>query len=71
MFWLMMAMVVIVAGLLAFRRRRNYESTDAEPWRASLSRDDEPLDMDEARRAEEEWLQEEGWSDSDDDEAWR
>ena len=50
-------------------RRRSYESVEDEPWRASLD-EDEPLDLDEIERAEEEFYEDEGWS-GDDDEGWR
>lgn len=71
MFWMLLAILVIAAFILALSRRRRYESTEDEPWRASL-RDDEPLDMEAARQAEEEWLADSGWQDEDDNaEQWR
>ncbi len=68
MFWLMLALLVVVGALLALSRRRSYESVEEEPWRASLTEEDEPLDMDEVRRAEEEFLAD-SWEE--DEEPWR
>jgi len=70
MLWVLMAVLVLVAGLSLMRRRAAYESMEDEPWRASLQADDEPLDLDEIRRAEEEWLADEPWSEAA-DEDWR
>jgi hypothetical protein len=56
MFWMMMALLLLFAGVSLLGRRRRYESVEEEPWRASLD-DDEPLDVEEARRAEEEFLE--------------
>jgi hypothetical protein len=70
MLWLMMALLVVVAAMAVLRRKQRYGTTQDEPWRASLD-DDEPLDMDEIRREEEEWLKSSGWDDPSDDEAWR
>jgi hypothetical protein len=55
MFWIVMALLLVAAGIGMAGRRRRYESVEEEPWRASLD-DDEPLDVDAARRAEEEFL---------------
>jgi len=55
MFWIVMALLLVAAGIAMVGRRRRYESVEDEPWRASLERD-EPLDVDAARRAEEEFL---------------
>jgi hypothetical protein len=55
MFWIVMALLVVAAGIGMAGRSRRYESVQEEPWRASLD-DDEPLDVDAARRAEEEFL---------------
>jgi hypothetical protein len=63
MFWIFLAVLVITAGLLVMGRRRRYESVEDEPWRASLAESEEPLDMDEIRRAEDEWLEEAEWED--------
>jgi hypothetical protein len=71
MFWIFLTILVVLAFFVAASRRRRYESVEEEPWRASLE-DDEPLDWDAARKAEDEWLSEESWnSDGDDGEAWR
>jgi hypothetical protein len=70
MFWLMLAVLVILGAAAAMARRRRYEAVDTEPWRASLREDDEPLDLDEARRAEEEFLASD-WQEREDDEEWR
>jgi hypothetical protein len=56
MLWIAFATVVLLGGIAAMRRRRDYESVEAEPWRASLD-EDEPLDLEEIRKAEEEWLE--------------
>jgi hypothetical protein len=69
MLWFLMALIVIVAGLTMLRRKRLYESVEDEPWRRSLA--DEPLDIEEIRREEEEWLKSSEWDGSSDDEAWR
>lgn len=69
MLWIILALVAVLAGAAAMTRRRSYESVEDEPWRASLD-EDEPLDLDEIERAEEEFYEDEGWS-GDDDEGWR
>lgn len=68
MLWLVLAILVIVGAAVAFTRHRRYESIEDEPWRASLD-EDEPLDLDQARRAEEEFLADE-WQ-GEEDEPWR
>lgn len=68
MFWMAMALLLVAAGIGLTSRRRRYESVEEEPWRASLE-EDEPLDMDEARRAEEEFLAGEPIDEA--DEPWR
>jgi hypothetical protein len=68
MLWAFMALLVLVGGMAMFRRRRVYESPADEPWRASLADDDEPLDLEEIRRAEDEWLERDGWDGGPDDE---
>lgn len=59
MFWLAMAILVVVAAVLVARRRADAEgrALREEPWRASLQddSDDEGFDADELRRAEREW----------------
>ncbi|HET7275536.1 MAG TPA: hypothetical protein VFI91_10275 [Longimicrobiaceae bacterium] len=65
MFWLILSVLAIIAAAVIGLRRRRYTGMEDEPWRASLG-DDEPLDMDEIRKAEEEWND---W-DSDEDEPW-
>lgn len=67
--WAVLAILAVLGGLAAWSRRRGYESVEDEPWRASL--DDEPLDMEEARRAEDEFLQGEAWQPDEEDEPWR
>lgn len=67
MIWFMLAIVTIGAFVV---RRRAANLFEGEAWRVSLE-DDEPLDVEEARQAEEEWLQESGWEDYEDDESWR
>ena len=71
MFWILMAVLVLLGAALVFRRRGRYESPREEPWRSSLEPSDEPLDIEEIRRAEDEWLQEDGWRDPPEDESWR
>jgi hypothetical protein len=70
MLWLLLAMLVILGFFAAMTRRRRYESVEEEPWRASLG-DDEPLDWEAARQAEEEWLQENTRDGDEEDEPWR
>jgi hypothetical protein len=68
-FWLALVALLVIGFFAALSRRRRYETVEDEPWRASLD-DDEPLDMDAAREAEEEWL-EQSWDEDDGGEAWR
>jgi hypothetical protein len=71
MFWILIAVLAVIGFFAIASRRRRYESVEDEPWRASLQ-DDEPLDWDAARQAEEEWLAEEEWeTGSEDNEPWR
>ena len=74
MFWVLMALLVVAAGVLL--RGRGRTVVEDEPWRASLDEgDDEPLDMEEIRRAEDEWLAEESaaesWREDEGEEDWR
>jgi hypothetical protein len=74
-FWLILSVLALAGGAAMLQRRRAYESPDAEPWRRSLG-EDEPLDLEAIRRAEEEFLaaEESGWSEDDEadgDEPWR
>lgn len=68
--WLFLAVLVLVAAIVGTARRRRYESVEDEPWRASLE-EDEPLDMERARRAEEEFLRDHWESETEDAEPWR
>ncbi|MBA4159403.1 MAG: hypothetical protein H0X65_18305 [Gemmatimonadetes bacterium] len=72
MFWLLLTILLVIAGVIALSRRRNYRAREVEdePWRASLD-EDEPLDLDAAREAEERWLAEEWEEDDAEDEPWR
>jgi|GEM_PF-2716512 len=75
MFWLTLTILTVIAFFAVMKRRRRYESVEDEPWRASLG-DEEPLDWDAAREAEDELLRERDWQSDDDDvdaggEAWR
>lgn len=67
MLWALLAILVIVAGIMA--KSRKVEPTEA--WRESLEADDEPLDIEAIREAEEEWNEDSSWIDEDDDEVWR
>ena len=70
---LILAALLVVAVAIILLRGPRRHTLDDEPWRASLRErdDDEPLDMDEIRRAEEEWGAEgESWDDGEDDEPW-
>ncbi len=71
MFWILTAVLVALGALLVLSRRRRYDSPGEEPWRAALESDDEPLDVEEIRKAEEEWLQDDGWSEPPEDDSWR
>lgn len=70
MFWLFLTVLVVIGGLLMMRRRAEFVAAESEPWRASLG-DDEPLDIEEIRRAEKEWLESSEWEDLPEDESWR
>jgi hypothetical protein len=70
---LILASLLAVAVAVVLLRGPRRQPLDDEPWRASLREpeDDEPLDMEEIRRAEEEWGADgESW-DGNDDEPWR
>jgi hypothetical protein len=70
MLWLLMALFVIVGGVMMLRRKAEFVTGEDEPWRQSL-REDEPLDIDEIRRVEEEWSETAEWEDLPEDESWR
>ena len=74
MIWALLTLLFLIAAGTALARRRRYDPADAEPWRASLEREDDELDMEEARLAEEAFLASE-WDDADGDddehEPWR
>jgi hypothetical protein len=72
MLWLFLTLIAVVGGLLALRRKRFYAAAEmeAEPWRASLTEEDEPLDLDEIRKAEEEWSESGDWENTIEDEPW-
>jgi len=72
MMGLLFAVLLIVAILVVMRRGRAPASHQEEPWRASLREEvDEPLDLEEIRRAEEEWEAEGGLDWEEEDESWR
>lgn len=78
MIWALLTFLFLAAAVTALARRRSYEPPidEDEPWRASLAHDDdeeEALDMDEARLAEEAFLASDWEDDADDDESepWR
>jgi hypothetical protein len=73
MLGLLFAVLLVIAVLVAARRRRDPVEDAAEPWRASLREldDDEPLDIEEIRRAEAEWAAESTFDWEEDDESWR
>ncbi len=68
MFWLILTALVIVAGF-ALRKKRGSYAVEREPWDAEPSPED-PLDIEEIRRAEAEWEAEEDWEDPPEEE-WR
>jgi hypothetical protein len=71
MLWILMALLVLIGAAAAMRRRRSYEAGgEDEPWRASLGDSSDELDLDAIREAEEEWLEEEPWDESEGEE-WR
>jgi len=63
--FLLLSLVVLVGGVVALGRRKRDSAWDArlerEPWAASLQEedDDEPLDEDEIRAAEDAFWEEE------------
>lgn len=68
-FWLILTILALVAGFAAVRRR-SPASIEREPWEADPA-DDEPLDMEEIRRAEAEWEAEQDWEGPSEEEEWR
>jgi hypothetical protein len=68
--FVLLTLVVLVGGVVAMgRRRKDYADAgllEEEPWRASLEEDDEPLDEDEIRAAEDAFWEEEGWDEAED-----
>ena len=68
MLWFILALLVLVAGFALRRQRRSYP-VEREPWEGEPE-DDAPLDMEEIRRAEEEWETEASW-DEPPEEDWR
>ena len=70
MLWILMSVLAVAGALFVRRRRRQGEVQHVEPWRASLV-DDEPLDLEEIRRAEDEWLADDEWAQGSEDEEWR
>jgi hypothetical protein len=72
MLGLLFAILLVIAVLLVASRRRDVDPAGDEPWRASLrEEDDEPLDIEEIRRAEAEWAAEGAYDWEDEDESWR
>jgi hypothetical protein len=71
MLWIILAILAIAGGFLA--RRRSTNDVDEELWRASLREpdDDEPLDIEEIRNAEEEWLASDAWDADSEDSDWK
>jgi hypothetical protein len=67
MFWIALALLLVVGALLARGRKQRYEAVAEEPWRASLQDEDDEIDEDELRRAEQELLHE----GEEEDEPWR
>ena len=70
MFWILMAFFVVIGAMVVLRRRAQYESPREEAWRTSLEAENEPLDMEEIRQAEEEWLADDAWRDPSEDDSW-
>lgn len=71
MFWLLMTLLVIVGGILVLRQKAaTLVASDEEPWRRSLG-EDEPLNIEEIRHAEDEWTSGDDWKDLPEDESWR
>jgi hypothetical protein len=71
MIGLLFALLLVAAVILVARRRANPPGLEDEPWRESLEDDAEALDIDEIRRAEEEWAAEGGLEWEEDNESWR
>jgi hypothetical protein len=71
MLGLLFAVLLVIAVLVVAARRRNAPVPADEPWRQSLVQDDEPLDIEEIRRAEAEWAAEEAFDWEEEDESWR
>lgn len=69
LFWLVLSIIAIAGAVVALRRRRGYESPEAEPWRASMDDAGEPLDWDEAAIAEEEFHAD-SWGPEEEDDDW-
>lgn len=72
MLGLLFAVLLIVAVLaVAAGRRREAPLPPEEAWRESLREPDEPLDIEEIRRAEADWESDGGLDWEDEDESWR
>ncbi len=71
MIGLVFALLLVAAVALVARRRGSPKTPVDEPWRESLREDAEPLDIEEIRRAEEEWAAEGGLEWEEDSESWR
>jgi hypothetical protein len=71
MIGLLFALLLVAAVILVVRRRNRPDVPLAEPWRESLREDAEPLDIEEIRRAEEEWATEGGLEWEEDNDSWR
>ncbi|CAN5744086.1 hypothetical protein BH23GEM6_BH23GEM6_07820 [soil metagenome] len=72
MMGLLFAVLLMAAIFMVIRRGRAPTSSPEEPWRASLrENEDEPLDLEEIRLAEEEWEAEGGLDWEEEDESWR
>lgn len=67
MFWLILGILVIVAGF-AMRKRTASYAVEREPWEAEPD-EDEALDIEEIRLAEAEWEADADWEDPEED--WR
>jgi hypothetical protein len=71
MIGLLFALLLVAAVILVARRRQSPVVPVDEPWRESLNDGTEPLDIEEIRRAEEEWATEGGLEWEEDDDGWR
>ncbi len=69
-FFLVLAALIVFAGVRALRMRRPYPE-EVEPWDRAWDDDDEPLDEEEIRAAEDAFWEEGEWEDEVDDEGWR